>query len=63
MAEEKEKVMLFNSIEFAIFLPSIFIIYWFVTKTTKYFNFTIKLYILWMVGLEISKFNIFKYCD
>jgi len=30
--------MLFNSIEFAIFLPSIFIIYWFVTKTIKQQN-------------------------
>ena len=43
MAEEKEKVMLFNSIEFAIFLPSIFIIYWFVTKTIKQQNILILL--------------------
>ena len=35
--------MLFNSIEFAIFLPSIFIIYWFVTKTIKQQNILILL--------------------
>ena len=35
--------MLFNSIEFAIFLPSIFIIYWFVTKSIKQQNILILL--------------------
>ena len=35
--------MLFNSIEFLIFLPSIFIIYWFVTKTIKQQNIVILL--------------------
>jgi alginate O-acetyltransferase complex protein AlgI len=35
--------MLFNSIEFCVFLPSIFIIYWFITKTIKKQNILILL--------------------
>ena len=30
--------MLFNSIEFAVFLPLIFILYWFLTKTIRQQN-------------------------
>lgn len=48
--------MLFNSYEFLIFLPIVFLLYWFVFKPLKWQNLFIVIasYTLWMVGLEIS---------
>ena len=49
--------MFFNSLHFAIFLPIVFILYWFVghkskTKSELYFDFS-ELLFLFLLGLEI----------
>jgi len=45
--------MLFNSIDFAIFLPIVFILYWFVTnKNLKLQNSLLVAYPVYQVGLE-----------
>lgn len=51
--------MLFNSYEFLIFLPIVFLLYWFVFtfEVAKPLYCNSQLYILWMVGLEISAPN------
>ena len=53
--------MLFNSLDFAIFLPIVFLLYWFVAqKNLKLQNALIvvsKLCLLWLVGLEILIIN------
>ena len=51
--------MLFNSLDFAVFLPIVFALYWFVTNhNLKLQNALIvamsyELCILWVVGLEV----------
>lgn len=56
--------MLFNSIEYVIFLPLFFIGYWFIFKRLKLQNIfvVISSYIfLWLVGLAFSNFNSIYY--
>ena len=46
--------MLFNSIEYLIFLPTVFILYWLLKsdyKKTEYLIVDIELCILWFLGL------------
>ena len=57
--------MLFNSFFHAIFLPIVFILYWFVflikiLKQQKFFNSCCKLFFLRVLGLEIFIVNSFS---
>lgn len=52
--------MLFNSIEYVIFLPLFFIGYWFIFKRLKLQNIFVVI-ILWLVGLAFSNFNSIYY--
>lgn len=57
--------MIFNSIEFLVFLPIVFVLYWFVFKKNlrlqNFFVVAASYFFLWMVGLAILVFNSFHF--
>ena len=57
----KVHIMLFNSFEFLIYLPVVFLLYWLVFKHTEFIPCYCQLYFLRMVGDFIFVFDSIHY--